>query len=1120
MSKPMNIGDTVAHYPDRPVSGGYVNLLGESFYCIRNYDRMAPFFMSLVSSSDHWMFISSSGGLSAGRANAESALFPYYTDDKLTENAHNTGPVSVFRVSRGAATFLWQPFSDCHAGVYDIERNLYKNSYGDKLVFEEINHSLELACRYAWRTSDRYGFVKTSWLANQSGEACQVEVLDGVQNILPCGVASAKQNTFSNLLNAYKRNELEPETGLGMFSLSSTLTDLAEPSEALRATTVWQFGLERSGVLLSAGQVENFRRGGEISPETDVRSGRGAYLVHANVELAPGRQKEWSLVAQGNQDAFRVAELLHGLKQDAAGIFAEVERDIAQGTEKLVTIVAAADGLQASGEHLSTAHHFSNVLFNTMRGGIFAQNYAVEKADLLEFVAARNTAVLKHKAAFFADLPTEIQSDALLNLATASGSADLERLCYEYLPLTFGRRHGDPSRPWNRFSINLKKADGSPRLDYEGNWRDIFQNWEPLAWSYPQFVEQMVVKFLNATTADGYNPYRVTRAGVDWEAPSPEDPWANIGYWNDHQIIYLEKLMEVSARFHPGRLQALLDRRVFSHVNVPYRIKEYAAILHDPYSTITFDHALQEKIGKRVAAQGTDGKLVQDAAGQVFYVTMGEKLLVLLLAKLGNFVPEGGIGMNAQRPEWNDANNALVGKGLSVVTLGYLLRYIAFCQDLLADAQCPEIPVTRETKAWFDATLGAFARFQDVLRSAFSDEQRRSMMDALGQASSEYRWNYYRTGLSGEFALLAKNDLLSFLALIRRYVEHSLRANQRPNQLFHAYNILHLHPGQAVVGNLYEMLEGQVSILSSGLLDGEQALALLRSLRVSKMYRPDQHSYLLYPDRDQAGFLKKNRVSAEQVRGLGLVKRLDQLGDRSLIARDVDGVYHFNGIFRNAKDVRGALQALKEKEGLATLVEAESGKVLELFEQVFDHNSFTGRSGTFFAYEGLGSIYWHDAYYDIRKGLGFNKSPEVYGAFPTDPYSHTPAGQGAKQPGMTGQVKEEILTRLAELGLFVKQGCISFDPVLLREQEFSSQPLTFNYVDVQGLPGTIALPAGTLAYTFCQVPVVCLRAGQPRIELSLADGISRQIPGHSLDTETSQTIFRRTGRVVRITVFC
>ncbi len=90
------------------------------------------------------------------------------------------------------------------------------------------------------------------------------------------------------------------------------------------------------------------------------------------------------------------------------------------------------------------------------------------------------------------------------------------------------------------------------------------------------------------------------------------------------------------------------------------------------------------------------------------------------------------------------------------------------------------------------------------------------------------------------------------------------------------------------------------------------------------------------------------------------------------------------------------------------------------------------------------------AYYDIRAGIGFNKSPDVYGAFPTDPYSHTPKGQGAKQPGMTGQVKEEILTRLGELGVRVVDGCITFDPILLRREELIVEPAHFAYVGLDG----------------------------------------------------------------------
>ncbi len=166
---------------------------------------------------------------------------------------------------------------------------------------------------------------------------------------------------------------------------------------------------------------------------------------------------------------------------------------------------------------------------------------------------------------------------------------------YAYLPLSFSRRHGDPSRPWNRFAIELKKEDGSLKLGYEGNWRDIFQNWEALAWSYPEYVESMICTFVNATTADGYNPYRITREGIDWETPEPGNPWANIGYWSDHQIVYLQKLMEISTKIHPGRLQTFLTQPVFSHANVPYRIKHYAELLRDPFNTIEFDWDLERE---------------------------------------------------------------------------------------------------------------------------------------------------------------------------------------------------------------------------------------------------------------------------------------------------------------------------------------------------------------------------------------------------------------------------------------------------------------------------------------------------------------------------------------------
>ena len=1144
----LQIGDCAYRKGGGRVEGGYVPLLGEQYYRIRNYDGMDPFFMSIVSSSDHWLFISSTGGLTCGRRNADSALFPYDTDDKIAASSGQTGHKAVLLVTKGHRTYLWEPFSGRCAGIYQVERNLYKNIYGDKLVFEETNHDLGLTYRYAWRTSDRYGFVKTAWLQDESGDGCSVALIDGLQNLLPYGANVEVQRMFSNLLNAYKRNELEPQTGLGIFALSSGLTDLAEPSESLGATTVWQTGLDNACYLLSSQQLAAFEHGGEIIQETDVRGRRGCYLVHATFDLAPGEEREWHIVAEVNQDHSRIASLVNTLQGGEAELRARLDEEITKGTKDLVSIVASADGLQLTGDRLSAAHHFSNTLFNTMRGGIFADNCRISKADLHDFVRVRNRPVLEACKGFFSALPEQIDVQELLARAADAGDPDLERLSYQYLPLTFSRRHGDPSRPWNQFSINVKKPDGTRELDYEGNWRDIFQNWEPLAYSYPEFVESMICTFVCATTADGYNPYRVTRDGIEWEEPSPGSAWANIGYWSDHQIIYLQKLLEISDRFHPGRLHALLKRKIMSYTNVPYRIKPYTELLEDCYDTIVFDDVLQSQIGAIVAEIGTDGKLVLDAEGQVFHVSLAEKLLVLFLAKLANLLPGGGIWMNTQRPEWNDANNALSGKGLSVVTLGYLRRFVVSLRHLLSGYGAASLDVTQEVKAWFDAVYEVLQRHRGGLQGSFDDHQRRAVMDALGQAGSDYRQGFYRDGFCGAFTDLDRDALLGFLALAQQYIEHSLRENRREDSLYHAYNVLQVGEGGATASHLHEMLEGQVAILSSGLLSAEESLSLLQSLRGSALYRADQHSYILYPDRDLPGFLQKNRLSPDRVKKSALLTRLIDQGDGSLVVRDENGMCHFSGGFRNAKDVTRALATLRERDEYADLVDAEHDAIVALFDDLFDHASFTGRSGTFFAYEGLGSIYWHmvsklllavqetllrcrgqgapsstvqaliEAYYDIRRGLGFNKPPDVYGAFPTDPYSHTPAGQGAKQPGMTGQVKEEMLTRMAELGAFVEQGRLSFDALMLRGCEFTTEETSFDFIDVHGQAQSIELPPGSLAYTFCQVPIVYLRSGEERVDIAYANGRRQRVAGHHLDVETSGHVFRRDGQIGRISV--
>ena len=203
-----------------------------------------------------------------------------------------------------------------------------------------------------------------------------------------------------------------------------------------------------------------------------------------------------------------------------------------------------------------------------------------------------------------------------------------------------------------------------------------------------------------------------------------------------------------------------------------------------------------------------------------------------------------------------------------------------------------------------------------------------------------------------------------------------------------------------------------------------------------------------------------------------------------------------------------------------------------------------------FGYEGLGCIYWHmvsklllavqenyqhawsmdsnsqetlklaDYYYKVRAGIGFNKTPENYGAFPTDPYSHTPKHSGAQQPGMTGQVKEEVITRFGELGLEVVDGTIVINPSLLSPKEFLKKAATFDCQNIEGQLQSFIVQAGQLAFTYCQVPFIYQLNNEPTqgIEVQFKDGTSEAFASLTINHEMASQLFSRSGLIEKVIV--
>jgi hypothetical protein len=1146
----LRFGTSAVPLEQRPVTGRLVRAFGEDCYLIEDAQGLRPFLVSLVSDSDHWLFVTSNGGLTAGRRSPATALFPYVTEDKLADAPGLTGPVTALIATRDGRSALWHPLADGDRLVYPLRRRLYKNVLGTRLIFEEENEALGLCFRASWSTSERFGFVRECAVSNRGQGPVTIRLLDGLLNLLPGDADELLQQGYSCLLDAYKQSELLPGSPLVVFTLAAQVVDRPEPREALHATTAWSHGLPDARIHLDAEACRAFDRGVPFPPADAARGQRGAYLVEAGFELGAGAEQPWLLVADVARSQQDVAELVEQLRNPVP-LVATLLADVARGAARIEQLLAATDGQQLTADRPAAAHHLSNVLFNDLRGGVFAHGTGIPGRDFEAFVRGANRPAAARHAAALSALPELEPREAHLARIEALGDPDLTRLSAEYLPLCFSRRHGDPSRPWNRFDIRVRDQRGAPVLDYQGNWRDIFQNWEALARSFPGFVEQMLAKFVNASTVDGHNPYRIGRDGIDWEVPEPGHPWATIGYWGDHQLVYLLRLLELSRQHHPGGLPAWLERPLFTYADVPYVYRPWADIVADPRSTIAFDEARQARITARTPALGSDARLLQGEAGLV-RVTLVEKLLVPALAKLANFVPGGGIWMNTQRPEWNDANNALVGYGISMVTLCHLERYLEALADLLGPLAGRRTPVSAEVAIWLEETLAALEAHRPLLgQDAIDDATRGRLMEALGTAAGAYRATVYEQGFSGPVPV-AVDRLLALATLAGAFLRQTIGRARRADGLFHAYNVLvpRGDAGGYGVEHLEEMLEGQVAALTTHAVDDEVACSLLSALRESRLYRADQQSYLLYPDRRLPGFLEKNVIPEAALGSAPLLGRLLAAGDSQVVLRDAAGRHRFHGTLTNAEACTVALRAVASGGLVGEVDEAEVEAVLAVYEEVFHHRAFTGRSGTMFAYEGLGSIYWHMVgklllavqeryleaaergapadllarlathYEAIRSGMGgAEKSPAAWGAFPLDAYSHSPAHGGARQPGMTGQVKEEILLRLGELGLVVRHGQLSFRPRLLRRSEFLTAPASFEPVLADGQRARLRLPAGTLAFTLCQAPVVYHLGGEPRITITADDGGTRTLRGDTLDRPGSEALFERNGRVARLDVW-
>ena len=94
---------------------------------------------------------------------------------------------------------------------------------------------------------------------------------------------------------------------------------------------------------------------------------------------------------------------------------------------------------------------------------------------------------------------------------------------------------------------------------------------------------------------------------------------------------------------------------------------------------------------------------------------------------------------------------------------------------------------------------------------------------------------------------------------------------------------------------------------------------------------------------------------------------------------------------------------------------------------------------------------------------------------------------------------------------------VEFAPVILRLDEFTTKPETWNYSLGEDEQHE-TLEAGTLAFSLCAVPVVYRLAQEYAIQVYERGDSVETISGNQLDRARSQSLFQREGRITRIVV--
>ncbi len=657
------------------------------------------------------------------------------------------------------------------------------------------------------------GLVRKVTITNTGREPKSLEVLDGLAEIVPCGVNEKSLRLMTQTAKAWMQ-VLHHEEGVPYFTLRASMEDTAEVTEIrggnfafafhgnggalpvmVDGKTVFSYdNALRDAVAFRDMEYEAFCSQKQF-PFNDMPCGLFAYRE----TLGAGK----SLVLYeiyGNVDSYEELSALRDKYRDVS-LFEKRYREATAITEELTDVIRTK-----TGDPVFDLYSRQTYLDNVMRGGV----------------------------------PIILGGNKIFYL--------------------YSRKHGDTERDYNFFQMTPEQYSQG-----NGNFRDVNQNRRCDVLFSPYVKDDSIKMFYNLIQIDGYNPLGIEQItyykkedpehiftpgsllkelrrenprlsdeelegkmqAVIAEAECERKSDFKEGYWTDHWTYNLD-LVESYLAVYPEQEEALL----FFDETYTYRAAE-ETILPRSKRYVETEKGIRQYRYLEKNPGNSGGGTLKNSQGAEVRGNLIEKMILLCAVKFAALDAYGmGIEMEGGKPGWYDALNGLPGlMGSSVSETLELERNLIFVIEKLKTygysvALLSEVALL----------LRAMDQIIEECRAELTEkEQVIHYWNSINDAKERYREST-RAGVDGAKEMIGSAELISilehFLEVTERGIRQALRYGNGICATYFCYDVVKyskdgngIWPEYFSVKTLPYFLEGPVHFMKlPGRLPEKEAL--------------------------------------------------------------------------------------------------------------------------------------------------------------------------------------------------------------------------------------------------------------------------------------------------------